>query len=207
MPVSYIRQKGDAIQMCLVCPKRRPMRRHRQRGLKSMDLFLGQQMKMKKQTAQPTLARCLSLSLGCCCAFLLGKGSSHRLDCKGTQKRLCGSRAQAVPYLEPCFLNVQQCRVSQRIGKGKGTQEIHTSLLNIPHPGLPLPPSLVSLRTSLMCSLPATLSPHSIPSLHPIPPPPRRKSFSLTPSFQSLQVLNSPYSERIAMRTPRSQDS
>lgn len=149
----------------------------------------------------------LSLSLGCCCAFLLGKGSSHRLDCKGTQKRLCGSRAQAVPYLEPCFLNVQQCRVSQRIGKGKGTQEIHTSLLNIPHPDLPLPPSLVSLRTSLMCSLPATLSPHSIPSLHPIPPPPRRKSFSLTPSFQSLQVLNSPYSERIAMRTPRSQDS
>lgn len=63
MPVSYIRQKGDAIQMCLVCPERRPMRRHRQRGLKSMDLFLGQQMKMKNQTVQPTLARSLSLSL------------------------------------------------------------------------------------------------------------------------------------------------
>lgn len=89
----------------------------------------------------------------------VGKGSSRLLDCKLTQKHLSGSREQAVPFPEPRFHSVQRGQVSKRIGNAKGPLEIHTSLPNTSHPDLPLPTSLVSLRTSITGSLPANLSP------------------------------------------------
>lgn len=101
-----------------------------------------------------------------------------------------------MPFPEPCFLNVQQSQVSKRIGNPQGTLEVHTSLVSISHPHLP--PSLVSLRKQ-----------HGLTPSNFKPPTPsqRGKSFSLTPSFQSPQVLSSWCFERIAVKMPGSQYS